>query len=286
VWRKLKTVLEMIKIEHTVFALPFALLGALLAARGLPGAAQIFWILMAMVGARSAAMAFNRLADLRFDRENPRTAGRALPRGEVSVPFVVGFVIASSAALVLAAAMLNRLALALSPVALAIVFFYSWTKRFTWSSHFFLGLGLACAPIGAWVAIRAEIGLPALALGLAVLLWTAGLDVIYACQDVDFDRRSMLHSIPERFGVRAALWISGILHAGMVFLLAWLFVDQGLGVLSLAGLAAVAVLLIYEHSLVRPSDLSRVNTAFFTVNGCISILLFVLTGIDILGIHP
>jgi 4-hydroxybenzoate polyprenyltransferase len=286
VLRKTAIVLEMIKIEHTIFALPFALLGALLAARGLPPLSRTAWILVAMVAARSAAMAFNRLADVRYDRSNPRTSGRALPSKRIGTGFVAGFVVASALGFVAAAAMLNPLAAALSPVALAIVFFYSWTKRFTWGSHFFLGLALACAPVGAWVAIRGEIGLPAVVLGLAVLLWTAGLDVIYACQDVEFDRRARLYSIPQRFGVEAALWISGLLHLGMVLVLAWLFRREGLGPLSLAGLGGVAALLAYEHSLVRPSDLSRVNTAFFTVNGWISIVLFVVTGVDILQHTP
>jgi 4-hydroxybenzoate polyprenyltransferase len=286
VLRRIAIILEMIKIEHTIFALPFALLGALMAARGLPPASRILWILVAMVAARSAAMGFNRLVDLRYDRANPRTSARALPRGLIGAGFVAGFVAVSALVFVAAAAMLNPLAGVLSPVALAIVFFYSWTKRFTWGSHFFLGLGLACAPIGAWVAVRGEIGFPSLVLGLAVLLWTAGLDVIYACQDVEFDRGARLHSIPQRFGVPAALWISALLHLAMVLLLAWLFRREGLGPLSLLGVGAVAALLAYEHSLVRPSDLSRVNTAFFTVNGWISIVLFVVIGVDILRRTP
>ena len=282
VFRKIAVVLEMIKIEHTIFAMPFAFLGAFLAERGVPGAAKAGWIALAMVGARSAGMAFNRLVDLEYDRANPRTAGRALPQKLVSRGFVVLFIAVSTGVFAAAAAMADPLALRLSPIALAIMFFYSWTKRFTWSSHFFLGLVLACAPIGAWVAIRGEIGATALLLGLAVSLWVAGLDIIYACQDVDFDRRVRLRSIPERFGVPAALWISGAAHAAMLAVLVWLFRSEGLGPISLAGLGAVALLLAYEHSLVRPSDLSRVNTAFFTVNGWISILLFATTSVDIL----
>ena len=278
---KLKTTMEMIKIEHTLFALPFAFLGALFAAQGFPEPMQIVWILVAMVAARSAAMAFNRLVDLPFDARNPRTAGRALPRKQLTPGFVVLFILVSVAAFVFAAAMLNRLALLLSPVALAIVFLYSFMKRFTWGTHFFLGLSLACAPVGAWVAIRGNITAVPLVLGFAVLLWVAGFDIIYACQDVDFDRAEPLYSIPKRFGIRPALWISAALHACMVILLAALFRHMALGILSLAGLAAVTALLAYEHSLVRPSDLSRVDAAFFTVNGWISILLCTTTGVDI-----
>ena len=272
----------MIKIEHTIFALPFALLGAFFAANGLPSLAQIGWILLAMVGARSAAMAFNRLVDLPFDAKNPRTTMRALPQKRLTRSFVVLFIFISTAAFVLAAGMLNPLALQLSPVALAILFLYSYMKRFTWGTHFFLGLSLACAPVGAWVAIRGSIAAVPLLLGLAVILWVSGFDIIYACQDVAFDEKVRLHSIPRRFGLAGALWISAWLHAGMVILLAVLFLRAGLGWLSLAGLGMVAVLLAYEHSLVRPSDLSRVNAAFFTINGWISVLLSVTTGIDIL----
>lgn len=283
--KKLRTTLEMIKIEHTLFALPFAFLGAFFAARGLPSPSEIGWILLAMIGARSAAMAFNRLVDLPFDAKNPRTASRALPRKRLSREFVILFILASSAVFIGAAAMLNPLALKLSPVALAIIFLYSFMKRFTWSTHFFLGLALACAPVGAWVAIRGSIsGIPLL-LGLAVMLWVAGFDIIYACQDVGFDRNEKLFSIPKRFGIPRALWISGFLHACMIVLLGFLYRRMQLGALSLAGLGVVAILLAYEHSLVRPSDLSRVNAAFFTVNGWISVLLFVTTGIDILRLR-
>jgi 4-hydroxybenzoate polyprenyltransferase len=280
--KKLLTTLEMVKIEHTIFALPFAFLGAFLAARGVPGPAQIGWILLAMVGARSAAMAFNRLVDLPFDARNPRTANRALPRKLLSRSFVVAFVMVSSLALVFAAFMLNRLAFMLSPAALAIVFLYSYTKRFTWLTHVFLGISLACAPVGAWIAVRGDIRSTPLLLGLAVILWVAGFDIIYSCQDLEFDRREPLHSIPKRFGLAGALWISALLHLVMVVVLGLLFWREGLGAISLAGLGLVAVLLAYEHSLVRPSDLSRVNAAFFTVNGWISVLLFVATGLDLL----
>ena len=272
----------MIKIEHTVFALPFAFLGAFLAARGLPSMSQVSWILLAMVGARSAAMAFNRLADERFDALNPRTADRALPRRLLTRSFVISFIAASSLVLAFAASMLNPLAFALSPVALVIVFFYSYTKRFTYLSHLFLGVSLACAPIGAWIAIRGSISTDPLILGLSVVLWVAGFDIIYACQDTDFDRRTALHSIPQRFGVAGALWISGVLHLVMTGLLAVLFWREGLDGLSLAGLVLVGALLAYQHSLVKPSDLSRANTAFFTINGWISMLLCATASLDMI----
>ncbi len=280
--KRLITTLGMVKIEHTLFALPFAFLGAFLAAEGFPALTQIGWILVAMVGARSSAMAFNRLVDLPYDARNPRTAMRALPQKQLSRGFVAAFIVVSAAAFVFAAAMLNTLALWLSPVALTIIFLYSYTKRFTWGTHFFLGLALACAPIGAWVAVRGSLSAAPLCLGLAVVLWVAGFDIIYACQDAAFDRQERLYSVPKRFGIAGALWISGALHAAMIILLGWLYWRMKLGTISLAGLALVAVLLAYEHSLVKPSDLSRVNAAFFTINGWISVLLFVATGIDLL----
>jgi 4-hydroxybenzoate polyprenyltransferase len=283
--KKLIITLEMIKIEHTLFALPFAILGALFAGRqmpqGLPGLRQIGWILVAMVGARSAAMAFNRLVDLPFDARNPRTAGRALPQKRLTKGFVVLFIFASCTGFIAAAAMLNPLAFKLSPVALLIILLYSYMKRFTWGTHFFLGLALACAPVGAWIAIRGKLAALPLLLGCVVLLWVAGFDIIYSCQDVEFDRAERLYSIPRRFGIRRALWISGILHAFMVALLAEALLEAELGLLSLAGLGLVAILLAYEHSLVKPNDLSRINAAFFTVNGWISVLLLMIIGIDI-----
>ncbi len=280
--KRLQIVLEMVKIEHTIFALPFAFLGALLAVRGLPSPAQIGWILLAMVGARSAAMAFNRLVDLPFDARNPRTVNRALPQKRLTPVFVIFFIMASSAVLVFAAWRLNRLSLELSPLALGIVFFYSYTKRFTWLTHIFLGISLACAPIGAWIALRGDIALSPLILGLAVVLWVAGFDVIYSCQDVEFDRGESIYSVPKRFGIKAALWISAALHLIMLAILGFLFWRERLGDISFAGLAVVGLLLAYEHSLVRPSDLSRANTAFFTINGWISVLLFATTMIDLL----
>ncbi len=272
----------MVKIEHTIFALPFAFLGAILAVRGIPRPAQIGWILLAMAGARSAAMAFNRLVDLPFDARNPRTANRALPKKQLTRGFVIAFIAVSSALLVFAASRLNRLSLELSPLALGIVFLYSYTKRFTWLTHLFLGISLSCAPIGAWIALRGTINLSPLILGSAVVLWVAGFDIIYSCQDVQFDQREPLYSIPKRFGIKFALWISAILHLAMLCILGFLFWREGLGLVSYLGLSVVGLLLAYEHSLVRPTDLSRVNTAFFTINGWIGILLFTTTMIDLL----
>jgi 4-hydroxybenzoate polyprenyltransferase len=269
----------MIKIEHTLFALPFAFLGAVLAAKGLPSAWQILWIVVAMVGARSAAMAFNRIADKSFDAKNPRTAMRALPAGLLSVGFVWAFIIASAALFVFAAAMLNRLTLILAPVALGCVLLYSFTKRWTQFSHLVLGACLSIAPTGAWIAVRGEIGSPVpLLLSLVVLLWTAGFDVLYACQDYDFDRSEGLRSIPARFGIGPALWIARGLHAAAFLALVWLFVITGLGPVAFAGVIATGVLLIYQHRLVRAGDLSRLNAAFFTTNAFVSVILLATFG--------
>ncbi len=279
-YSSLKTTLAMIKFEHTIFALPFALLSALLASDGWPGAAKIFWIVVAMAGARSAAMAFNRLADFQIDALNPRTRTRALPAGRLSRFFATAFTLGSGSVFIFAASRLNTLCLWLSFPVLIILLLYSYTKRFTRLSHLYLGLCLGMAPLGSWIAIRGEIGWPPLLLGLAVLLWTAGFDIIYSCQDVDFDRRHALFSIPERLGVDRALKVSGALHAGMLLVLLGLVRAQGLGWISLLGILIVAALLWYEHRLVRPRDLSRVNAAFFTVNGYVSILLMVALGLD------
>jgi 4-hydroxybenzoate polyprenyltransferase len=271
--------LEMIKIEHTLFALPFAFLGAVLAANGFPSPWQILWIVLAMVGARSAAMAFNRIADRRFDAQNPRTASRALPAGLLSVGFVWAFTSAAAALFLLAAAMLNRLTLLLAPVALACVLLYSFTKRWTQLSHLVLGACLSLAPTGAWIAVRAEIGSAVpLLLSLVVLLWTAGFDVLYACQDYDFDRDTGLRSIPARFGIGRALWIARALHAGAFLALVWLFVITQLGPIAFAGVIATGALLIYQHRLVRADDLSRLNAAFFTTNAFVSVILLASFG--------
>jgi 4-hydroxybenzoate polyprenyltransferase len=269
----------MIKIEHTLFALPFAFLGALLAANGLPTIWQVLWIVIAMVGARSAAMAFNRIADRDFDARNPRTASRALPTGLLSVGFVWVFTILAAALFVLAAAMLNRLTLILSPVALACVLLYSFTKRWTQFSHLVLGACLSIAPTGAWIAVRGEIGSAApLLLSLVVLLWTAGFDILYACQDYDFDCREGLRSIPARFGINRALWISRALHACAFLALVWLFLVTGLGPVAFAGVLATGALLIYQHRLVRADDLGRLNAAFFTTNAFVSVILLITFG--------
>lgn len=281
-WGKVRTALEMIKFEHSVFALPFALLGALLAAGGLPTGRQISWIIVAMVGGRSAAMAFNRIADLRYDAANPRTAARELPTGKLSLRFAWVFVVISSAVLIVAAWQLNPLALKLSPLVLAILLFYSHTKRFTTLTHWVLGFCLGMAPAGAWVAVRGTLEVAVVPLMLAVMFWVAGFDIIYACQDVEFDRRTGLHSLPARMGIAGALWVARGLHVLMVILLAWLALVTGAGGLARVGLGVAAALLAYEHSLVRADDPSRVNAAFFTVNGFISVLLFVFWGLDIL----
>src|SRR5271155_5495180 len=278
---RLATVLEMIKFEHSVFALPFALVGALLAARadgGLPTWRQILWIVVAMIGARSAAMTINRIADIEFDRRNPRTANRALPAGTLSVAFAWAFTILASAVLIVAAWQLNLLALELSPVALAILFLYSYTKRFTAWSHFVLGFCLGISPAAAWIAIRGSLDWRMLILCAAVTLWVGGFDVLYACQDVDFDKTAGLHSIPKKFGVARALLIARAMHIVMVGLLAWLAFSFQLAWPAWAGIAVVAALLAYEHSLVKPNDLSKMNAAFFTVNGYISLLFLLFWG--------
>ena len=279
---KLRTTLEMIKFEHSIFALPFALTGAMLAARGWPAWRQVLWLIVAMVGARSAAMTFNRIADLKLDALNPRTRMRALPTGQLSLRFALGFTLLSCALLVLAARELSPLAFKLSPLALALLLVYSYTKRFTVLSHIVLGACLGMSPIAAWIALRGDVSLSVLLLGAAVTLWTAGFDIIYACQDVEFDHALGLHSIPKRYGIRAALYTSAILHVLMLALLVTVARMENLGWVAMAGLIAVACLLIYEHALVKPSDLSRVNAAFFTVNGYVSVLFFVTWATDIL----
>jgi 4-hydroxybenzoate polyprenyltransferase len=261
---------RMIKFSHSVFALPFALASAALAARDGFRWAQVGWIVLAMVGARSAAMGFNRLADHAIDSKNPRTAGRELPRGVLGRREVWALVLISAAALVLAAAMLGPLCLALSPVALAIVFGYSYTKRFTALSHVVLGLALAVAPVGAWLAIRGSFSPIAVVLGLAVLTWVAGFDTIYSCQDAEFDRRAGLHSLPARIGVRRALLAARAFHVAAIGFLAAVYPLARVHPLYLGGVAGIAGLLAYEHSLVKADDLSRVDAAFFTLNGWVS----------------
>lgn len=286
---RIRIVLEMIKFEHSVFALPFALVGALLAARaagGLPAWRQIAWIVVAMIGARSAAMTMNRIADIEYDRRNPRTANRALPAGQLSISFAWAFAIAASALLVVAAWQLNLLALKLSPVALAILFLYSYTKRFTSWSHFVLGFCLGISPAAAWIAIRGSLDWRMLILCAAVTLWVGGFDVLYACQDVDFDRAAGLYSIPKKFGIARALLIARAMHIVMVGLLAWLALSFRLSWLAWAGVAVVAALLIYEHSLVKHDDLAKINAAFFTVNGYISLLFLLFWGAAAVLMRP
>ena len=269
----LRTTLEMIRFSHTLFALPFALLAAVFAADGWPRLDTLLKILLAMVGARSAAMAHNRLVDRAIDAANPRTASRALPSGALSVPFVRVFLVASVVLFVAAAASLNRLTLLLSPVALALLFLYAYTKRFTWLSHLILGLCLAIAPVGAWIAVRGRIDLLPVLLGLAVLVWTAGFDVLYALQDEAHDRQVGLQSIPARWGTSGALGISAALHLAMLPLLWAAWKRSGGGALFAAGIVVTAGALVYQHLIVRPGDLSRLNAAFFTANGFVSVTL-------------
>ena len=282
---RIRTVLEMIKFEHSVFALPFALTGALLAARathqppsGWPSLRQILWVIVAMVAARSAAMTMNRIADLRYDRENPRTQQRALATGALSLQFAWFFTLIAVAVFFVAAWQLNPLALKLSPLALAILFFYSYTKRFTTWSHLFLGFALGISPAAAWIAITGGFDVRMLILCAAVTLWVGGFDVLYACQDIDYDRSAGLYSIPKKFGIAKALLISRGMHIGVIALLAWLALSFGLPWPAWAGSAVVAALLGYEHSLVKANDLSKLDAAFFAVNGYISMLFLLFWG--------
>ena len=282
---RLRIVLEMIKFEHSIFALPFALTGALLAARathkspsGWPTWRQILWIVVAMVAARSAAMTMNRIADVRYDRENPRTSQRALATGTLSLQFAWFFTVAAIGVFFLAAWRLNPLALKLAPVALAILFFYSFTKRFTNWSHFFLGFALGISPAAAWIAITGGLDPRMLILCAAVTLWVGGFDILYACQDVEYDQRAGLFSVPKRFGIAKALLISRLMHAGVIALLAWLAASFALPWPAWAGIVVVAALLGYEQSLVKADDLSKLDAAFFAVNGYISLLFLLFWG--------
>jgi len=289
-WNRLRLTLDMIKFEHSVFALPFALTGALLAFRNggnTPGMGwKLLWIVVAMVGARSAAMAFNRLVDSDIDGRNPRTRMRHLPAGLLSRGFGWAFVVAASAIFVLAAGQLNPLCLHLAPLALAVVFFYSFTKRFTSFSHLVLGFSLGIAPAAAWIAVRGSLDPRILWLTAAVTFWTAGFDVIYSCQDYEFDCAEGLASVPRFLGIARALRVSQAMHLLMVVCLLALIYTLQLGALALAGVAAVTALLLYEHSLVKPNDLSRVNAAFFTMNGYVSVLFFVFWAADIFLLKP
>ncbi len=281
-WKSTATTLEMIKWEHSIFALPFALTGAVLAAGGWPTGRAVFWIVVCMVSARSAAMAFNRWADAELDAANPRTSMRAIPAGALSRRFVGGFVLISALLFVLASAMLNRLTLLLAPLALLIVLSYSYMKRITRWSHLVLGLALGVAPSAAWIAVRGSLDARILVLTVAVLLWVGGFDMLYACQDFEHDRQVGLRSVPQAFGLRGAFWMARGMHAAMIGMLVWLTVLFSLGTVAWVGIGIVAALLLYEHSIVSPGDLKRMNAAFFTLNGVISVIFFVFVAADVL----
>ncbi|WP_035350617.1 UbiA-like polyprenyltransferase [Edaphobacter aggregans] len=281
-WKSTAVTLEMIKWEHSIFALPFALTGAVLAAGAWPSLRVLGWIIVCMVAARSAAMAFNRLVDAKLDSANPRTAMRALPAGALTNRFVAGFVLLSAAVFLLGAAMLNRLTLFLAPIALAVVLAYSYMKRVTRWSHLVLGLALGIAPSAAWIAVRGSLEPRIVVLTLAVLLWVGGFDVLYACQDFEHDRSAGLNSIPQAFGREAAFWIARLMHLAMLATLCWLVALFGLGKLAALGIAVVALLLLYEHLIVSPNDLRRMNAAFFTLNGVISVVFFGFVTADVL----
>lgn len=285
-WKKLRIILEMIKFEHTIFSLPFAYMGAILGSietfGHLPSWSQIGWVTLAMVGARSAAMALNRLIDRHIDAKNPRTSSRAIPAGKLSLSFVWGFIIVSFILLFFAAFQLNRLSVYLVPVAVFLLIFYSYTKRFTWTCHFVLGITNAAGPLGGWIAITGSFDAAAWVLFFTVAIWVAGFDIIYACQDISFDRQEKIYSIPARFGIRASLWISSLLHIGTaVGLLALIWMTQ-LQWWFAIGVIIALVILIYEHSILSPTDLSRLNTAFFTLNGFLSVIVFLFAMVDVL----
>jgi 4-hydroxybenzoate polyprenyltransferase len=280
VFQKVSLYLRMIKFSHSIFALPFAFTAALIAASGIPSLQQIFWIIVAMVGARSGAMGLNRIIDRRIDSANPRTAGRELPRGAIRVGEAVVFVIISFGFLVYAAYMLNPLCLKLSPVAIAVLFLYSYTKRFTWISHFILGLSISAAPLGAWMAVKGSLDPEILPLALAVVFWLAGFDVLYALQDLEFDRQHGLYSIPQRFGVKKSICLARAFHALSYALLCINGSLFGMGGFYWTGMFAVAGLFLYEHSLIREDDLSRLDMAFFNMNGYISMTVFIFTLAD------
>jgi 4-hydroxybenzoate polyprenyltransferase len=284
-FRSVGITLEMIKWEHSIFALPFALTGAMLAAHGFPRPMQIFWIIVCMVTARSAAMAFNRWADASLDAANPRTRTRAIPAGLLSRSFVAGFTLVMSGLFVLATAQLNRLTLLLSPLALAIILVYSYTKRFTRLSHLALGLSLGIAPAAAWIAVRGSLDPRILILTCAVMFWVAGFDLLYACQDAAHDTSAGLFSVPSTFGIAASFWIARSLHVAMLLLLFWLVRVFSLGPAAIVGVAVVGLLLLYEHLIVSPGDLRRLNAAFFTMNGVISAVFFLFVAADLLLHH-
>jgi 4-hydroxybenzoate polyprenyltransferase len=279
--QRIRIFLEMIKFEHTVFALPFALTGALLAARGLPTWRQVGWIVAAAVFARTAAMSFNRWADAALDAQNPRTRSRAIPQGLLSKNFALGVTLLCCIGFVASAYALNWLAFSLSPVALLILLGYSYTKRFTSLSHFVLGLALGLAPAGAWIAVKGTLELPAILLTCSVITWVAGFDIIYACQDFDFDKQVGLYSIPARLGIKRALQLSALLHVLTVLFLVCVGMSSGLGSWYYAGVASAAALLWYEHHVVHPEDLSRLEVAFFTANSWVGVAIFGFTALDL-----
>jgi 4-hydroxybenzoate polyprenyltransferase len=281
-WKSTVVTLEMIKWEHSIFALPFALTGAVLAANGWPPLRVLGWIVVCMVAARSAAMAFNRLVDARLDAANPRTAMRAIPAGTLSGRFVGGFVVMSVIVFALGAAMLNKLTLELAPLALVVVLAYSYMKRITRWSHLVLGLALGIAPAAAWIAVRGALDVRIVVLTAAVLLWVGGFDVLYACQDFEHDRQAGLNSVPQAFGIVPAFWIARAMHIGMLLMLCWLIVLFGLGKVAVFGVALVALLLLYEHMIISPKDMRRMNAAFFTLNGVISVVFFGFVAADVL----
>ncbi len=285
-WNKVKTLLEMIKFSHTVFAFPFALMGVVLASLAsghAPGFLQVFWICMAMVGARSAAMGLNRLIDAKIDADNPRTAERHIPAGKVSISEALLFILVALLVFFLAAWMLNPLCLKLAPVVVGLFILYAYCKRFTHYAHIVLGLCLGIAPIGAWIALRGDIGWPVIPLAVAVLLWVAGFDIFYALQDYDVDVERGLHSIPAKLGKQKAFTLVRIFHGLMLVFLLLVIPGSGLGWIYFAGVVVVALLLVYEHLLVKPDDLSRLDAAFFNMNGYISVTIFIFTLIDALA---
>jgi 4-hydroxybenzoate polyprenyltransferase len=282
VWKSTVVTLEMIKWEHSIFALPFALTGAVLAANGWPAMRVLGWIVVCMVAARTAAMAFNRLVDAKLDGANPRTAMRALPAGALTSRFVGGFVVISALVFAIGAAMLNPLTLKLAPLALTVVLAYSYMKRVTRWSHIVLGLALGIAPSAAWIAVRGSLDPRIVVLTMAVLLWVGGFDVLYACQDFEHDRRAGLNSVPQAFGIDTAFWIARAMHICMLLTLCWLIVLFGLGKLAAFGVVVVALLLLYEHLIISPKDMRRMNAAFFTLNGIISVVFFVFVAADVL----
>jgi 4-hydroxybenzoate polyprenyltransferase len=281
-WNKIKLLLDLVKFEHTIFALPFAYMGVLLGARGVPSFYYWFWVTMAMIGARTAAMGFNRIIDRKIDALNPRTMNRHLPKGLISVQAVWGMVILSLLLLEYSAWKLNWLCVILSPLVVFLLWFYSYTKRFTWMSHFVLGLVEAAAPVGGWIAVTGKLALAPIFIGISVVFWLAGFDIIYSCQDYEFDRKEGLFSIPARFGVEKALFISSLLHVLTFIFMVLAGITLQVGIWYWLGIAANALLLVYEHAIIKPKDLSRLNMAFFNVNGYISIVMFFGVLMDVL----